>query len=843
MASLRLPAFHHIVHKAATQMNQQPWTVHKFGGASLAGPAEYRQVAEILLATADRRQAAVVSASYGITDRLVALVDAATLDAAAVASGMEGVRHHHLAMARELLTADAAAAYEAALVEDLDTIGAVLEAIRLLGRAPAEAHALVTGFGEVWSARLLAGYLAERGRGGGWLHAGEVLTLRHSELGPVILWDECHRRLAGRAPTAPDAIYVVTGYVARAEDGTPTTLGRNGSDFSASIFAALFEAAEVVIWTNVDGVMSGDPRLIADAKVIHDLSYHEAMELAYFGARVLHPRTMGPVVERGIPIYIRNSFRPEEPGTRISMAGGDGAGVKGITTIEGIALVNLEGAGMIGVPGTADRLFGALREDGISVVMISQGSSEHSICFAVPERDAEGAAAVAAAAFRLELAEGQIQGIDVTRDCAIIAVVGDGMRGTPGVAAMMFGALGHAGVNVRAIAQGASERNISAVIDAANATRALRAVHAGFYLSPQTLSVGLVGAGLVGGALLDQLAGEIPRLRREFNLDLRVRGIMTSSRMVTDETRLDAGRWRELLAGEQAREADVDDFVEHLHAEHLPAAVLIDCTASQVVADRYDDWLGRGIHVITPNKKGNTGSYAYYRQLRETRRAAGTRYLYETTVGAGLPIIHTLRDLKETGDVILAVEGVFSGTLAYLFNLFDGTVPFSEIVRGAREKGYTEPDPRDDLSGMDVARKVVILGREMGLELELADVEVESLVPAALTERSVEEFLDGLPGYDDDMAARQRAARDAGQVLRYVGRLDAHGRASARLEQLPADHAFAAIALTDNIVQFTTHRYRDNPLIVRGPGAGPAVTAAGVFSDLLRLSSYLGANL
>jgi aspartokinase/homoserine dehydrogenase 1 len=824
-------------------MNQQPWTVHKFGGASLAGPAEYRQVAGILMGTTDRRQAAVVSASFGITDRLVALVDAAPWDPAAVAEGLAGVRDHHLALARDLLAADGAARYETALEEDLETIGAVLEAIRLLGRAPKEAHSLVTGFGEVWSARLLSAYLDQQGRAGGWLHAGEVLTLRHSELGPVILWDECARRLEGRLPDQADAVFVITGYVARAEDGTPTTLGRNGSDFSASIFAALLEASEAVIWTNVDGVMSGDPRLIADAKVIHDLSYHEAMELAYFGARVLHPRTMGPVVERGIPIFIRNSFRPEEPGTRISIAGGGGAGVKGITTIEGIALVNLEGAGMIGVPGTADRLFGALREAGISVVMISQGSSEHSICFAVPEGHADAAAGVAAAAFRLELEQGQIQGLDVTRGCAIIAVVGDGMRGTPGVAAMMFGALGHAGVNVRAIAQGASERNISAVIDAADATRALRAVHAGFYLSPQTLSVGLVGAGLVGGALLDQLAGEIPRLRREFNLDLRVRGIMTSSRMVTDETRIDLGAWREALDAEGSEPAELDAFVEHLHAEHLPAAVLIDCTASQEVADRYADWLGRGIHVITPNKKGNTGPFGYYRQLKEIRRAAGTRYLYETTVGAGLPIIHTLRDLKETGDVILAVEGVFSGTLAYLFNLFDGSVPFSQIVTEAREKGYTEPDPRDDLSGMDVARKVVILGREMGLELELADVEIESLVPEALTGASVPDFLAGLPDHDDEMAARQRAAREAGRVLRYVGRLDADGRASARLEELPADHAFAGIALTDNIVQFVTHRYSDNPLIVRGPGAGPAVTAAGVFSDLLRLSSYLGANL
>jgi aspartokinase/homoserine dehydrogenase 1 len=308
------------------------------------------------------------------------------------------------------------------------------------------------------------------------------------------------------------------------------------------------------------------------------------------------------------------------------------------------------------------------------------------------------------------------------------------------------------------------------------------------------------------------------------------------------ETHLDPSAWRDALAA-AVQPADMDAFVRHVHAEHLPQSVLIDCTASQDVADRYADWLAAGIHVITPNKKGNTGPYAYYRRMKEERRSAGARYLYETTVGAGLPIIHTLRDLKETGDVILAVEGVLSGTLAYLFNLFDGSVPFSEIVREAREKGYTEPDPRDDLSGMDVARKVVILGREMGLELELDDVEVESLVPETLAGGSVDEFLEGFAAHDDAIASRQREAAAAGRVLRYVGRLDADGRASARLEELPVDHAFAAIALTDNIVQFVTHRYQDNPLIVRGPGAGPAVTAAGVFSDLLRLSSYLGANL
>jgi aspartokinase/homoserine dehydrogenase 1 len=819
----------------------QAWTVHKFGGASLAGADEFRRVADILAADVSAPQAVVVSASYGVTDRLLKLLTLATENPDELEPQLDGLRSHHEALAAELLSDDRLTDYRETIFADLATISSVLEAIKLLRSAPHEAASLISGYGEVWSARLLAGLLEERGQRARWLHAGAVLTVEQAELGPVVNWKTSRKRLRKRLRD-DDNLLVITGYVARSPDGAPTTLGRNGSDFSASIFASLLNARSVVIWTDVDGVMSGDPRLVREAAVIPDLSYNEAMELAYFGARVIHPGTMAPLVERGIPVFIRNSFRPDEPGTCISPDGGDGNRVKGITTIDGMALLNLEGAGMIGVPGTADRLFGALREAGISVVMISQGSSEHSICLAVPEHHARRARKVVKQAFALELDQGQIQGVEVQGGCSILAIVGDGMRGVPGVAATLFGSLGRSGVNVRAIAQGASERNISAVIDSEEAARALRAVHAGFYLSPQTVSVGVLGAGTVGGVLIDQLAAEVDRLSCEVNVDIRVRGIATSSRMLIDDHRLSLETWREDLAGD-GQPPDLDGFVGHVHAEHLPHSVIIDCTASQAIADRYADWLAAGVHVITPNKKAGTASMDYYRSLARSGRAAGSRFLYETTVGAGLPILHTLRDLRETGDRILSVEGVLSGTLAYLFNIFDGTRSFSDIVREAREKGYTEPDPRDDLSGMDVARKVVILGREMGLNLELDDVAVESLVPAGLEAGDVDEFLDGLSVHDDGMAGVYSEAAAAGQVLRYVGRLDADGTARVSLERLPQDHPFARISLTDNIVQFVTQRYHDNPLIVRGPGAGPAVTAGGVFSDLLRLCTFLGANI
>ena len=496
---------------------------------------------------------------------------------------------------------------------------------------------------------------------------------------------------------------------------------------------------------------------------------------------------------------------------------------------------------MIGVPGTADRLFGALREARISVVLISQASSEHSICFAVPATSAARVEQVVRQAFASELEQGQVQTVEIQPECAIIAVVGDNMAGTPGIAARFFGALGSAGINVRAIAQGSSERNISAVIDRADATRALRAAHSGFYLSAKTLSLGLVGPGHVGSVLLEQIGSQAARLREESNLDLRVRAIATSSRMLLAERAIDLDNWHAefLAAGEPL---DWARFVDHVNADHLPHAALIDCSASAAVAGHYLDCFRDGIHVVTPNKKAHSGSLDYYDALHRERRRHGVHFLYETTVGAALPIIETLRDLRQTGDHIHGIEGIFSGTLAYLFNVFDGSRPFSAIVREARDSGYTEPDPRDDLSGLDVARKVIILAREMGMRLELEDIEIESLVPADLAGETVEGFLDALVAYDDAMLARWQAAAEAGQVLRYVGRLSEQGGASVRLEALSLDHPFARMNLTDNIVRFISERYSDNPLVVQGPGAGPVVTAAGVFADLLRLAVYLGAN-
>jgi aspartokinase/homoserine dehydrogenase 1 len=818
------------------------WVVHKFGGTSVASAERYRNVGRIILdgASSTDRQAAVVSAMSGVTNALIALVELAGHRDAAYAAELRKLRAKHIETVGELMTGAKAEALVARLEKDFDDIEDLLRAIWLLKTVPHHALDLVSGFGEIWSAQLLCGHLAELGHSVTWLDAREVL---HLHPGPATLvdWETSQRLADAWFEKNAEPIVVVTGFVATGADGVSTTLGRNGSDFTGSIFGALLKASQIIIWTDVDGVMSANPRLVPDAVVLEGLSYNEAMELAYFGAKVIHPSTMAPAVRLNIPIVIKNTFAPERPGTVISEKTSGSFTVKGIATVDDMALVNVEGTSMIGVPGIASRLFSALREAGVNVVMISQGSSEHSICFVVPQNHAQIAQNAVEEAFFAERHHGQIQTIEVQSHCTVLAVVGDRMAGATGVAAKFFGALGNAGINIRAVAQGSSERNISIVIESKDAQRALRAVHSGFYLSNQTISIGVVGPGVVGATLLAQLEDQSARLSEEFRIDLRVRGIANSRQMVLDEQSIDLADWKPALVEGPA--FDFEAFTKHIKTDSVPHAVIIDCTANEVVARHYSEWLKRGIHVITPNKKANSAEFDYYQTLRDICRTKGVHYLYETTVGAGLPIIQTLHDLIQTGDEVLQIEGILSGTLSYLFNAFDGSKTFSTIVTEAKSLGYTEPDPRDDLSGTDVARKLVILAREIGLKIEMSDVKVESLVPANLREASPDEFMKRLPEVDQAMATLLAEANAAGEVLRYVGVITKDGKAEVALRRYPATHAFARIQLTDNIVLFKTRRYQTNPLVIQGPGAGPEVTAGGAFADLLRLTQYLGASL
>ncbi|MBI4822002.1 MAG: bifunctional aspartate kinase/homoserine dehydrogenase I [Deltaproteobacteria bacterium] len=835
------------------------WVVHKFGGTSLADAARYRSVEGIILGSrrAGERRAVVVSAMSKVTDGLIDCVQRAARRDETYLEKLQDLATRHQRTLLELATSSVSSGTESPfagwpslgeeLERDLEDLREVLRGIYLTRAHSDRAMDLISGHGEIWSARALAASLAAKGSRARWLDARQVLVVEPAGFGATIDWDVSKAKLDAWLVTQGRDVdeLVITGFIAETPDGLATTLGRNGSDYSASIFGALLEAKEITIWTDVDGVLSADPRKVPEAVVLDELSYDEATELAYFGAKVVHPSTMAPAIRGGIPIWIRNTFNPTHPGTKIhqhAWQSSDGPAVKGFATIDDIALINVEGSGMMGVPGVAYRLFGALREAGLSVVMISQASSEHSICFALPESQSVRAKETVERAFFAELETGRIERVDVIEGCSVLAAVGDGMVERRGVAGRFFSALGNARVNVRAIAQGSSERNISAVIRKDEAVRALRAVHSGFFLSEHTLSIGVVGLGLIGGTLLSQLAAQGEKLRRESKIDLRVRAIANSRRMALAERRTGLDDWRaELEAGTSA---DLGRFADHVQAEHLPHAVIVDCTASEDVAALHPEWLGRGIHVVTANKKATAGSLELWRSIRAASKVRGAHHLDSTTVGAGLPIIRTLRELVHTGDSVLSIEGVLSGTLSYLFNsLAGGASRFSAIVADAKSRGYTEPDPRDDLGGLDVARKLMILAREIGLTTELEEMSVESLVPDELLSASVDEFMSKLGEFDDEWQKKVSNAGSAGDVLRYVAVIDAEGaaaRARVEVRRYPTTHSFARLGGTDNIVAFRTRRYHQQPLVVQGPGAGPEVTAGGVFADLLRLSGLLG---
>ena len=616
------------------------------------------------------------------------------------------------------------------------------------------------------------------------------------------------------------------------------------SEYAASLLGGKLKAQGVTFWNSTSLLRNANIAEVPSALVIPSLSYSEATELSFFGAPIVHPQALLPAIKESIDVQLRWWGDVRSKGTVISMHGDDKVPnrVKGFSIIPEVALINVEGAGMSGVIGIASRLFTAMRQASISVILISQASSEYSICFAVPQAQAELACATARKAFAHELEDHLIQSIEGKNDCAILAAVGEQMTGQAGVAGKFFSSLGKAGVNVIAIAQGSSETNISAVIKGEDSKKALRALHARFFLSKQALSVGLIGPGSIGGTLLDQISSETVRLKDQFGLDIHIRGIANSRKMLLDQDGIDLATWRERFASE-AIPLDLPLFVKHIGATYFPHSLLVDCTTSSSLAKEYVNWMEKGIHVITPNKKAGTAPYAYYNSLFDTCLRTGKRFLYETTVGAGLPVICTLKDLVQTGDRVHRIEGIVSGTLAWLFNQYDGSVPFSSLVRQAKEMGYTEPDPRDDLSGMDVGRKSVILAREMGYKVEVDDIPIQSLVPEHLKNASLVEFMEHLEELDQPIMDLYEQAKGRNEKLRYVGVVDEEGKCSATLESFPLQHPFAQATGTDNVICYTTDRYLTQPLVIKGPGAGRDVTAGGVFSDILRLAAYLGARI
>lgn len=811
------------------------WKTHKFGGSSLANADRFKCVANLIK---EKRNTVIVSAVFGITDALINLINLSAQNKP-YKDALNDIRDRHYAITNDLLEINQRTKVAVDIQSDIYNIEHILRSVSLIGSYSEEIYDLIAGYGEQWSAKILTAYLSSfTDYKAAYIDARKVLYIKKERHTIHILWKKSEKAFRTFCAENPADIYIVTGFIASYQDGKHATLGRNGSDFSASIFARLGSTENLTIWTDVDGIMSADPKKVPSAFVLDELTYEEVMELAYFGAHIIHPKAIAPAIEKEIPIYIKNSYNPEFPGTKIYKDAKSLHRIKGLSHVDNIALITLEGSGMIGVPGFAAKVFGILNEINVSVILITQASSEHSICFAIPAHDTKRSVDHLRKQLKFEMKEKIIKKIESEKDCSILAIVGEKMIGSFGIAATIAKALAKASVNIKAIAQGSSERNMSLAIDSYNVTKALRAVHSAFYLSNKTLSIGIIGPGQVGKALINQLHREEKRLEETLNISMRIRGIMDIKQMLLNEKEIDHSSWegRLEIKGEKS---NINKFINHIASDEYPHNVIIDCTSSEKICERYEEFINHGLHIITPNKKASSAPYASYQKLRETVNNSQCQYFYEATVCAGLPVITTLQDLLATGDEIIEIEGIFSGTLSYIFHHFKGDSSFSDIVKMAKEKGYTEPDPRDDLSGMDIARKVVILAREIGIEIELEDVMVKSLVPYELKDLSVSDFINKLPLYDDSMMNLLQEAIGKGEILRYVGKIHKDGTISVDIKSYPANHAFSNLKESDNIVSFTTRRYYDQPLIIRGPGAGAEVTAAGIFADILRLARSL----
>jgi bifunctional aspartokinase / homoserine dehydrogenase 1 len=812
--------------------------VLKFGGSSVQTPERIRNVIEIVK-TDKQARVVVCSAFGGMTDQLIAMAKLAEKGDENYKNIFKEIEKKHIDAAKELIEVKRQSGVVAQVKNMLNDLEELLEGISLLKELSKRTLDNIVSFGERFSCYIISEYAKDAGLNAAYLDTRKVIKTNSNFTNAAVDFEITDKLIQDYITQNPE-LQVATGFIGSNPDGVTTTLGRGGSDYTVSIFGAALHASEIEIWTDVDGVMTADPRKVAQAFSVPTLTYEEAMELSHFGAKVIYPPTMVPAMKKNIPILIRNTFNPTFKGSVIyNQSSTDGKAIKGITSISNIALLRIQGSGMVGVAGVSARLFGALAKENISVILITQASSEHSICFAVKPEEAPAAVKIMNAEFATEIQRNEIDKIVAEYDLSITAIVGENMKKASGVAGKMFQALGKNGINISAIAQGSSELNISVVIRKDDEVKALRALHQAFFLSDiKVINVFMVGVGLIGSTLLKQVQEQKTYLLKEYNIDFKVIALANSKKKIVDANGIDLLTWKEQLTN--SHEAmTMENFLEDMTKLNLPNSVFIDNTASGLVSTYYDKILASSISIVTPNKIASSSGYQQYHNLKELAKKHDVIYLYETNVGAALPVISTLRDLINSGDRIIRIEAVLSGTLSFIFNTFDATKKFSEVVKEAKLKGFTEPDPREDLSCSDVARKILILTRECGYAMESSDIAIHGFIPENCAKApSVEEFFVELEKSDAYFEEMRANAEKEGKILRCIAKFEG-GKANIALQAVGKDHPFYQLSGSDNIIAFTTARYPERPLLVKGAGAGAEVTAAGVFADMIRIANYL----
>lgn len=810
----------------------------KFGGSSVSTAERINNVANIVLSAKKKYKqvAVVISAFGGVTDELLAMCDQALQGEPEFKQQLKKIETRHCEVVKKVVSVKRQPQVLGNVIQTLNQLADILKGISLIREASPKTRDLVLSFGERLSAYIVAEALKEHLKDVEFADARNFINTDANFGNAKVNFTKTNKLIRDYFKQHT-GIQVITGFIAGTDKGDTTTLGRSGSDYTASIVGAALKVEAIEIWTDVDGILTADPRKVQQAFPLKQVTYEEAMELSHFGAKVIFPATMQPAMALKIPIWVKNTFKPEYEGTIISHKNNkDDQPVKGISSLSSISLINVQGSGMVGVTGVAGRLFAALSRGKVNVILISQASSEHSICLAVQTADSLYAKSVIDEEFAIEVKLGMIDDTVIQNNLSIIAIVGDNMRHLPGTASKMFAGLGKNGINIIAIAQGSSERNISAVIEEKDQSKALNALHEVFFLSDnKVLNVFLLGPGLVGGNLLSIIEKQHEKLRTKHMIDVRVIGIANSKQLLIDESGKAYKKWKQASNGAKAYQ--LPGYVDAIKKLNLPNSIFVDATASDAPVPYYEPLLQAGVAIVTPNKRACSGKFGYYQTLKNLSLRHNARLLYETNVGAGLPVINTLTDLLMSGDEILRIEAVMSGTLNYLFHYFNEGMSFTDLLLQAKELGYTEPDPRDDLSGMDVARKILILARECGSTQELKDVKVENLVPTACRKSaSVDAFFNDLKKYDKDFTERVKKANAHGKKLKYVAVYE-KGKLTTGLREIASDHPFFTLAGTENCFCFTTERYNTYPLVVKGPGAGAAVTAAGVFADIIKLSN------